>query len=79
MHVDAEIAAFVAALDPATLGDEEFDGLLAAAGLPVGGDDLELPDRMAGVNALLDLAPPRLREAVLLAFLDRLYRPTTGA
>jgi len=75
VHVDADVAAFVAALDPATLGDDEFDGLLAAAGLPVGGDDLELPDRMAGVNALIDLAPARLREAVLLAFLDRLYRP----
>jgi sphinganine-1-phosphate aldolase len=79
VHVDADVAAVVAALDPATLGDDEFDGLLAAAGLPVGGDDLELPERMAGVNALLDLAPPRLREAVLLAFLDRLYRPVRPA
>ena len=31
---------------------------------------------MAEINALLDLASPALREAVLLAFLDRLTRPT---
>jgi hypothetical protein len=31
---------------------------------------------MAPVNALLDVAPPALREALLLAFLDRLSRPT---
>jgi hypothetical protein len=29
---------------------------------------------MAPVNALLDVAPPRLREALLIAFLDRLTR-----
>jgi hypothetical protein len=31
---------------------------------------------MAEVNALLDLAAPALREALLVAFLDRLSRPT---
>jgi hypothetical protein len=30
---------------------------------------------MAPVNALLNVAPPRLREALLVAFLDRLSRP----
>ncbi len=79
--VDPEVAAFVAALDPATLGDEDFDGLLAAAGM-AGGDGPEggiaLPEQMAEVNALLDAAPPRLREAVLTAFLDRLMRPRRG-
>jgi hypothetical protein len=29
---------------------------------------------MAPVNALLDVAPPALREALLVAFLDRLSR-----
>lgn len=80
VRVDPDVAAFVAALDPATLSDDDFDGLLAAAGLAGGGADgadggLALPERMAEVNALLDLAPPRLREAVLVAFLDRLMRP----
>ena len=36
---------------------------------------LALPERMAEVNALLDLAAPAMREALLVAFLDRLSRP----
>jgi sphinganine-1-phosphate aldolase len=75
VQVDPGVAAFVAALDPETLGEEEFDGLLAAAGLAPDGTGAALPERMAEVNALLDLAPPPLREVVLVAFLDRLLRP----
>ena len=44
--VDAGVVAFIESLDPATLGDDDFDGLLAASGL-VGESaegDLELPD-----------------------------------
>jgi hypothetical protein len=79
VQVDPSVAEFVAALDPAALGDDDFDGLLAAAGL-AGGDagGVALPQRMAEVNALLDLAAPALREALLVAFLDRLSRPTRG-
>jgi hypothetical protein len=36
---------------------------------------LALPPRMAPVNAMLDVASPALREALLIAFLDRLSRP----
>src|SRR5690606_1209589 len=57
--VDEGVAAVIAALDPATLGDEDFDGLLAAAGLisdGPAGDGLALPQRMGEVNAMLDLA-----------------------
>jgi glutamate/tyrosine decarboxylase-like PLP-dependent enzyme len=75
--VDAGVVAFIEALDPAALSDEDFDGLLAASGL-VGASasgDLELPQRMAEVNAMLDVASPALREALLVAFLDRLQRP----
>ncbi len=68
--------ALVASLDPATLDDATFDGLLQAAGLAGADGDLALPERMAPVNALLDAAPPRLREALLLGVLDRLSRPT---
>ena len=63
---------FVRALDPATLSDEDFDGLLAAVGM---GDGAAPPERMAEVNALLDIAAPRVREALLVAFLARLARP----
>ncbi|MDT9594182.1 aminotransferase class V-fold PLP-dependent enzyme [Nocardioides zeae] len=77
VRIDPDVVAFVAALDPATLGDEELDGLLAALGLAAGADGgaPALPERMGEVNALLDLASPRLREALLTAFLDRLARP----
>ena len=78
VQVDPEVSAFVGALDPSTLSDEDFDGLLAASGLAGGGEGLALPERMAEVNALLDAAPARLREAVLVAFLDRLMRPARG-
>ena len=73
VQVAPELAAAAGGLDPATLDDAAFDGLLALAGL---GDGGALPERMAPVNALLDVAPPRLREALLIAFLDRLMRPT---
>ena len=93
VQVDPGVADFVRALDPAALSDDDFDGLLVAAGL-VGGEDegaattaaagesgavaapLVLPRRMAEINALLDLAAPALREALLIAFLDRLSRPS---
>ena len=73
--VDPEVVAFIEALDPAALSDEDFDGLLAASGLVGGGETLELPEKMAEVNALLDVASPAMREALLVAFLDRLSRP----
>ena len=63
---------------PEALTEEDFDGLLAASGL-VGSSasgELALPTRMAEVNAMLDLAAPAMREALLIAFLDRLSRPT---
>ncbi|MFT4286526.1 pyridoxal phosphate-dependent decarboxylase family protein [Nocardioides sp.] len=71
--VDPGVAELVRSLDATALTDEEFDGLLAFAGL-AGGSSL-VPDRMAPVNALLDLASSATREAVLIAFLDRLSRP----
>jgi sphinganine-1-phosphate aldolase len=72
--VDPSLREAAAALDPATLDDAAFDGLLAIAGLASGDGELTVPKRMAPVNALLDVAPPRLREALLIAFLDRLTR-----
>jgi sphinganine-1-phosphate aldolase len=70
--IDAAVADFVAALDPATLTSEQFAGLLAAAGL---GGASGLPDRMAPINALLATAPAPLRERLLLEFLGALYTP----
>jgi glutamate/tyrosine decarboxylase-like PLP-dependent enzyme len=75
--VDAGVVAFIESLDPTTLGDDDFDGLLAASGLVGESADgsLALPERMAEVNAMLDVASPAMREALLVAFLDRLSRP----
>lgn len=73
VSVDPAIAGVLAHLDPAALDEATFDGLLALAGL---GGGCALPDRMAEINAMLAQAPPRLREALLLAFIDRLTRPT---
>ena len=39
-------------------------------------EGLALPEKMAPVNALLNVAPAPLREALLIAFLDRLQRPS---
>ncbi|KRC66157.1 pyridoxal-dependent decarboxylase [Aeromicrobium sp. Root236] len=72
--IDDELRGAAMAIDPATLDDEAFDGLLALAGLGAGDGEVTVPDRMAPVNALLDVAPPALREALLIAFLDRLSR-----
>ena len=78
--VDEGVVAFIESLDPASLSDDDFDGLLAASGLVGAAADgsLELPTRMASVNAMLDVAPPAMREALLIAFLDRLSRPSRG-
>lgn len=70
VRVAPEVLAFVGGLAPASLGPEEFAGLLAAAGL--GGDGV-LPERMATVNTLLAAASPALRERLLVEFLGALY------
>lgn len=72
--VDPALAAAVGALDPSGLDDEALDGLLAVAGLAGESGAVTIPRRMAPVNALLDLAPPPLREALLAGVLDRLTR-----
>jgi glutamate/tyrosine decarboxylase-like PLP-dependent enzyme len=75
VQVPDDLAAAATAIDPATLDDAAFDGLLQVAGLAGEDGGLALPDEMAQVNALLAVAPPALREALLLAVLDRLLRP----
>ncbi|WP_235738133.1 hypothetical protein [Nocardioides alcanivorans] len=60
------------------LGGAGTEGRADAAGVeggPDGSASLQLPSRMAEINALLDVAAPAMREALLIAFLDRLQRP----
>ena len=77
--VSSELTAMASAIDPATLDDATFSALLAAAGLGGPGGEIALPERMAPVNALLDVVPPALREALLLGVIDRLARPSGAA
>ncbi len=72
---DPGLTAVLSELDPASLDDAGFDQLLAMAGLVDDGGSPALPTRMAPVNAVLDVAPPPLREALLLGYLDRVSRP----
>lgn len=73
VRIDPLLAEAAATLDPDTLDDEAFDGLLALAGL-AGEGGVAVPERLGPVNALVDVAPPRVREALMIAFLDRLSR-----
>ena len=57
-------------LTPRTITPELIAGL--AAGLGLGDGDFS---RMAPVNAVLNAAPPAVREALLTGFLSRLQRP----
>ncbi|GAA3542502.1 aspartate aminotransferase family protein [Aeromicrobium flavum] len=74
VRIDPALAEAAATLDPATLDDAAFDALLALAGLTGGDGAVAVPERLGPVNALVDLAPPRVREALMIAFLDRLTR-----
>ena len=72
--VDPALAAMVRAIEPETLTGEQFVGLLTAANLVSAGS--ALPERMGPVNALLDVATAKVRERILILFLDLLSRPS---
>jgi len=77
-QADDEIVALLHLLDPATLSADEFDLLLAGAGIGgEAGGAPEVPDRTAGINAILNVCPPELAERVLIEFFNRIYVPET--
>jgi len=57
-------------IDPSTLGDDTFQGLLAMAGV----QGSALPGRMAEVNEVLNALPVKLRERLLVEYLNELFR-----
>jgi sphinganine-1-phosphate aldolase len=59
-------------LDPAAFTPEVYGQMLAMAGL---GGGARLPDRMAEINAIMDALPTRLKEQLLIAFLNDLFVP----
>jgi glutamate/tyrosine decarboxylase-like PLP-dependent enzyme len=57
-------------LEASSLDDAAMAGMLAMAG--VQGD--QLPGRMAEINEVMNALPPALREKLLIAYLNELYR-----
>jgi glutamate/tyrosine decarboxylase-like PLP-dependent enzyme len=81
VEVDRNILKILRELRPEKLTDEDFDALLLAGGLAGEVGELgvvTLPEKMAPVNVLLNASGPALREALVVAYLDRLFRPVRG-
>lgn len=72
VRLPEELASVLRVMDPASVSAQDFTVLLQAAGLTGEDGQLNLPSRMAPVNALLSVAPPALREQLLTAFLDEM-------
>ena len=72
---DGEMGAMLAAASETTLSGEDIAGMLSLVGVGVGAEGAELPERMAGINRLLDAMPRKMEEAVLGGFMSSLYAP----
>ncbi|MEV0397771.1 pyridoxal phosphate-dependent decarboxylase family protein [Polymorphospora rubra] len=80
-----EVLALLGSLAPEQLSPELVEGLAGGLGLAIGGAEpgagtgaAPLPDRSALVNTVLNVAPPRMRERLLIEFVGLLQRPTYG-
>lgn len=72
------VAAMASTIDPSTLTDEMLGNLLAMAG--IGGDTTEgLPERLQGVNEILNALPTDLNGALLTAYFNQMFTPTQTA
>ncbi len=60
----------LSALDPTTLDEAAFGRILGMAGIT----GVQLPERMADINHLLDAMPPQFTEVMLLEFLNQLFQ-----
>lgn len=80
IKADPAILELLESLDPNELFEVDFDRLLDAAGmLRTPRSDRLLPRRMARANAVLDASSVEMREALWVAFLDRLAKPVRGS
>ncbi len=66
----AALGPMLADLDPAALDEDAFASILGMAGIT----GVQLPERMAEINHLLDAMPPRFTEEMLREFLNQLFR-----
>ncbi len=73
VNLPPDLVAMTAALTPDELTPDLVAGLASTFGL---GEESSEPPRMAMVNALLAVAPTRLREQLLVEFVSLLQRPT---
>jgi len=69
-ELGARVRAAFGSLDPDALGPDTFAGMLGMAGI----QGTALPERMAEINEILNALPPRLRERLLVEYLNELYR-----
>ena len=63
-----QLQAMLAGFDLEKLSDEAFGDLMGMAGI----QGTELPERMAGINGLLDALPPKAADRVLTTFFNEL-------
>lgn len=69
---EAALLDSVRALKPEDFTPDMYEQMLGMAGF---NDGAMLPENMASINALLDALPASLREQLLIAFINDLYRP----
>lgn len=73
---DPQLAAAAGMIDVAALDQKAVDGLLQLAGFTGAGGSVGLPDEMAGINALMETAPPALVEVLLKAVFGEVFTPS---
>ena len=69
-ELGARVRAAFGGLEPDAVTPEAFAGMLSMAGI----HGTALPERMAEINEILNALPTRLRERLLVEYLNELYR-----
>lgn len=64
----------MSSLDPSQLDDNMVTMMLGMAGI----QGTSLPERMAGINTLLNVMPAKLKERLLSEFLNTMFAPVRG-
>jgi sphinganine-1-phosphate aldolase len=74
VQLPPELISAIRTVDLRTLDDPALDAILELAGLD-SGVGMALPDRMAPLNAILDVASAPVRQALVIGIMDRRLRP----
>jgi len=73
--IDPNLATAAASIDVDALDGATIDGLMQIAGFKGQGGPVELPEEMAGINALLEASPAPLVEVLLKAVFGEVFTP----